>query len=156
MTWTPTRLTRAQLEERRLAGAKLLQAGELSQAEIARQLGVSRTAVSKWAQRLRTGGLRRLQRRVSTGRPSKLSRRQKYQLRQRLQQGRCGRVLLPIAGRSKESSSSLSATSPLSIIPTIWLACSTNSVLVFNNPPIARWNGMKPVLKRGANATGLE
>ena len=87
MTWTPTHLTRAQLEERRLAGAKLLQKGQLSQAEIARQLGVSRTAVSKWAQRLRTGGLRRLQRRVSTGRPSKLSRRQQYQLKQRLQQG---------------------------------------------------------------------
>ena len=87
MTWTPTHLTRAQLEERRFAGAKLLQAGRLSQAEIARQLGVSRTAVSKWAKRLRTGGLVRLQRRTATGRPSKLSRRQKHRLKQRLQQG---------------------------------------------------------------------
>lgn len=87
MTWTPTHLTRAQLEERRLVGARLLQEGRLSQAAIARQLGVSRTAVSKWANRLRTDGLVGLHRRTPSGRPSKLSPRQKHQLRQRLQQG---------------------------------------------------------------------
>ena len=51
---------------------------------------LSRTAVSKWAKRLRTGGLVRLQRRTATGRPSKLSRRQKHRLKQRLQQGALG------------------------------------------------------------------
>ena len=40
--------------------------------------------------RLRTGGLVRLQRRTATGRPSKLSRRQKHRLKQRLQQGALG------------------------------------------------------------------
>ena len=41
MTWKPSYLTREQLEERRLAGGRLLKAGKLSQAEIARQVGVS-------------------------------------------------------------------------------------------------------------------
>ena len=154
MTWIPTHLTRAQLEERRLAGAKLLQAGQLSQAEIARQLGVSRTAVSKWAARLRTGGLRRLQRRVSTGRPSKLSRRQKYQLRQRLQQGALRAGFATDRWTLKRIQQLIERDFAIVYHPN-YLACSTNSVLVFNNRPIARWNGMKPVLKRGASATGL-
>jgi transposase len=52
MVWQPARLTRAQLEERRLAAARLLRAGELAEAEIARQMGVSRAAVTQWKQRL--------------------------------------------------------------------------------------------------------
>src|SRR5262245_65379724 len=53
--WQPQRLTPEQLEERRLEAGRLLRAGQLSQAEIARHLGVSRTAVSRWAQRLHDG-----------------------------------------------------------------------------------------------------
>ena len=40
MEWKPTRLTREQMEERRLAAARLLRRGKLSQAEIARQLAL--------------------------------------------------------------------------------------------------------------------
>lgn len=36
MTWKPTYLTREQMEKRRLEGGRLLKAGKLSQAEIAR------------------------------------------------------------------------------------------------------------------------
>ena len=73
MGWQPTRLTRDQLAERRLAAARLLQAEQSSQAEIARQLGVSRASVTRWKQRLEQDGLRGLQRRAAPGRASDLS-----------------------------------------------------------------------------------
>src|SRR6266511_684045 len=60
MTWTPTRLTRAQMAERRREGARLLRRTKLSQAAIARRLAVSRAAVGQWAKDLATGGLRQL------------------------------------------------------------------------------------------------
>ena len=79
MTWTPLHLTRGQMEELRLKGAQLLKAGKWSQAEIARQLGVSRTAVTHWAQQLDTG--QPLQRRVAPGRPPKLTAAQQRTLK---------------------------------------------------------------------------
>ncbi|WP_082145832.1 helix-turn-helix domain-containing protein [Microvirga massiliensis] len=39
------------MEERRLAAARLLRPGRLSQPEIARQLGVSRASVCRWSSR---------------------------------------------------------------------------------------------------------
>src|SRR2546430_16746670 len=80
MGWQPTRLTRDQLEERRLAAARLLQAEQSSQAEIARQLGVSRASVTRWKQRLEQEGPRGLQRRAAPGRASSLSAAQWRQL----------------------------------------------------------------------------
>jgi transposase len=85
MTWIPLHLTREQMEARRLKGAQLLKAGKLSQAEIARQLGVSRTAVTHWAQHLDTG--QALQRRVAPGRPPKLSPAQQRTLKRLLKRG---------------------------------------------------------------------
>jgi len=85
MTWKPTHLTRQQMEERRLQGVQLLKAGKLSQAEIARQLGVSRTAVTRWAQQLAAG--QSLRRRVAPGRPPKLTRAQQQTLRRLLKRG---------------------------------------------------------------------
>jgi putative transposase len=73
MGWKPTRFTRDQLEERRLAAGRLLQAGKLSQAEIARELGVSRASVTRWKQRLDRAGGAGLQRRRATGRPARLA-----------------------------------------------------------------------------------
>jgi len=87
MAFQPTHLTRAQLEERRRLGAQLLRQGKLSQAEIARRLGVSRSAVSQWASQLAQGGLRQLRRRTSKGRPPKLTTAQKHSLRQLLKGG---------------------------------------------------------------------
>jgi putative transposase len=55
MTWQPKKLSRQQMEERRLEGGRLLLAGTMSSAEIARHLGVSQVAVAKWKQRLDAG-----------------------------------------------------------------------------------------------------
>jgi hypothetical protein len=51
MTWRPENLTAEQREERRLEAGRLLRTADLSQAEIARIVGVSRMAVTKMKQR---------------------------------------------------------------------------------------------------------
>jgi transposase len=75
MIWRPRHLTRSQREERRLEAGRLLQAGQLSHADIARRLGVSRMAVSKWAQRIRQheGDVASLHTRPIPGRPARLN-----------------------------------------------------------------------------------
>lgn len=83
MEWKPRKLTREQLEERRLEAGRLLKEGQLSQSEIARRFGVSRMAVSYWASRYRSSSLKRPQY-VPAGRPSKLTPAQKRELKQRL------------------------------------------------------------------------
>ena len=39
MSWSPKQLTRKQMEERRMAGAKLLRQGKMTQEAIAQDLG---------------------------------------------------------------------------------------------------------------------
>ncbi len=75
MIWRPRYLTRSQREERRLEAGRRLQAGQLSQAEMARRLGVSRMAVSQWARQLRQhhGDIGRLHPQPISGRPARLS-----------------------------------------------------------------------------------
>jgi transposase len=71
--WRPQRLTAAQLEERRLAAARLFprcRAGRLSQSEIARDLGVSRQSVSRWYAAWQSDGRAALKARPKTGRPA--------------------------------------------------------------------------------------
>jgi transposase len=87
--WRPQRLTSEQLEERRLEAGRLLRAGRLSQAEIARQLGVSRMAVSGWAERLRDSpwGLAALRNRPKSGRPPRLTTQQWQELLKILKKG---------------------------------------------------------------------
>jgi transposase len=87
MAWKPAKLTREQMEERRREGGRLLRAGKITKAEIARQLGVSRASVSAWAKAIQAGGLRRLRRRISTGRKSKLTSEQVKRLKRVLNRG---------------------------------------------------------------------
>jgi transposase len=87
MSWQPSTLTREQMEERRLAGGRLLHAGRLSQSEIATKLGVSRATVSVWNKQLQNGGLRRLRRRLARGRPARLTPAQRQDLLRGLKRG---------------------------------------------------------------------
>ena len=87
MTWQPQILSRTQMEERRREGARLLREGKLSQAEIARQLSVSRASVSVWSAKLESGGLRALWSRASCGRPGRLSPENYQTLRKILKRG---------------------------------------------------------------------
>jgi transposase len=75
MIWRPNNLTRAQREERRLEAGRRLQTGQLSQAEMARQLGVSRMTVCRWAKRLarHQGDMGSLNNRGIPGRPPRLT-----------------------------------------------------------------------------------
>lgn len=84
---TPSRLTRQQMEGRRIEGARLLRGGRMSQAEVARRLGVSRMAVHQWAQQMRSGGLRLLRRRKPSGRPFRLGHSQRRRLSRLLRRG---------------------------------------------------------------------
>jgi transposase len=75
------------MEERRLEGGRLLKAGKLSQAEIARQLGVSRATVSDWAKKVEAEGMRGLRKRTAQGGTSKLTKEQKQKLKRLLDRG---------------------------------------------------------------------
>jgi putative transposase len=65
--WRPAHLTPEQMEERRLEAARLLRQGQLSQADIARRLGVSRASVCRWAATLAQEGPRGLEARPIPG-----------------------------------------------------------------------------------------
>ena len=104
--WRPRQFTRSQGEERRLDAGRLLQAGQLSYADIARQLGVSRMAVSTWARQLyqRQGDLTSLHTRPIPGRPARLGAEQWQRVLARSSnKAPSKRVLTPIVGRSGAS-----------------------------------------------------
>jgi putative transposase len=85
--WRPTHLTAAQMEERRLAAAVLLRQGRLHQAAIARQVGVSRASVCRWAATLAREGRGGLRARPRTGRPGRLDAAAWTRLGRRLDRG---------------------------------------------------------------------
>jgi len=75
------------MEERRQEGDRLLKEGKLSQAEIARQLGVSRATVSDWAKIVKAIGIKGLRKKKAPGSVSKLSKLQKEKLKRMLDRG---------------------------------------------------------------------
>jgi transposase len=87
MTWQPKNLTREQLAERRAEGVRLLETGEMKQVEIARYLGITEAAVSKWKKQLAEEGPQALQPRKATGRPPKLDETAKQALVKKLEEG---------------------------------------------------------------------
>ena len=87
MTWQPKKLTREQLAERRAEAIRLLEAGEMKQVEIARYLGVTEAAVSKWKKQLAVAGAQALRLRKATGRPPKLNEAAQQELVKTLEAG---------------------------------------------------------------------
>jgi transposase len=87
MTWHPKQLTRAQMMERRQEGARLLRAGKMSQAEIARHLSVSEASLSHWKEKLEKCGAAGLEEHKASGRPPGLSEKDKKILLKRLKAG---------------------------------------------------------------------
>jgi transposase len=75
------------MAERRAEGVRLLQAGEMRQAQIARYLGVSEATVSKWKKKLKVEGVEALKPRKATGRPPKLNAEEKQGLLKVLEGG---------------------------------------------------------------------
>jgi transposase len=76
----------AALEERRMEAARLLRQG-LSQSQVARQVGVHRQSVSRWARELEQSGVRGLRQAKRSGRPPKLSPTQLHDLERALKRG---------------------------------------------------------------------
>lgn len=87
MSWQPKRLTREQQAERRAEAIRLLEEGEQKQVEIARYLGVTEAAVSKWKRKLDEQGSEALKLRKASGRPPKLSAANKQVLETNLKVG---------------------------------------------------------------------
>jgi len=85
--WRPAHLTQQQMEERRLAAATLLRQGQLSQADIARHLGVSRASVCRWAATLTQEGPRGLAARPNLGPPPRLDEKDWVRLGRLLDRG---------------------------------------------------------------------
>jgi transposase len=75
-----------ELERRRRRGARLLGAG-VTQAEVARRVGVTRTSVSRWEKLRQQGGPEALKRPERFGRPRRLSDAQCEELIERLKSG---------------------------------------------------------------------
>jgi len=71
-TATPGTLSRDEMESRRLLAAQDLQTG-LSQSQVARKFGVSRTTASRWNRSLSGRGMDALKKRRAPGRPSRLT-----------------------------------------------------------------------------------
>src|ERR1041385_4539776 len=71
-TAAPGILTLDEMESRRLLAAQDLQTG-LTQSQVARKFGVSRTTASRWNRALSGKGVEALRKRRAPGRPSRLS-----------------------------------------------------------------------------------
>ncbi|WP_217218498.1 winged helix-turn-helix domain-containing protein [Deinococcus peraridilitoris] len=84
-SWQPSKYSRVQLEERRLAALEWLQASTATHKEIAEHFGVSVKTVSSWKERLKKNGT--LQATVAQGRTPFLTQEQHDQVRTLLREG---------------------------------------------------------------------
>jgi putative transposase len=83
--WQPSKYTRAQLEERRLAAQSVIQAGGQTNQQVADRFGVSIHTVYTWKERLKKQGS--LEATTTPGRPGRLTPLQQQQIGTLLQEG---------------------------------------------------------------------
>ena len=120
-------LTRDEMESRRLLAAQDLQRG-LSQSQVARKFGVSRTTASRWYRSLSGKGVESLRKRRAPGRPSRLTAEQLPILRRSIRRDRGQRASTPTAGPPPASPTRFSRVSACATIPITWAASCTASV----------------------------
>jgi transposase len=77
---------RKQMRRRRVKGARLLESG-IAPAEVARRVGVTRQSVMRWERAIEAGGVDRVARLGTRGRPRRLSDTQLRELAQLLKAG---------------------------------------------------------------------
>jgi putative transposase len=82
-------LNRDEMERRRLQAAEDLLNG-ITQSQVARKFGVSRTTASRWQRALKGNGVESLRKRRAPGRPSRLSREQLIGLADLMAEGASG------------------------------------------------------------------
>lgn len=75
------------MAERRAEGVRLLETGEKSQVQIARELGVSEACVSVWNKKLEEQGPQSLEVCKASGRPARLKTTDKAKLTEKLKRG---------------------------------------------------------------------
>lgn len=75
------------MAERRAEGVRLLETGEKSQVQIARELGVSEACVSVWNKKLEEQGPQSLEARKASGRAARLKTTDKAKLTEKLKRG---------------------------------------------------------------------
>lgn len=79
--WRPSRLTRVQQEERRLAAQPFLNDPSRTTRDLAQQFGVAEVTIRAWRARLGRGGAEALRASRATGRPERLSSAQQEEIR---------------------------------------------------------------------------
>ncbi|GGJ51850.1 IS630 family transposase [Deinococcus roseus] len=80
MTWHPSRLTRSQLEERRLAFAAYLQQHPQPCQMVCQHFKISKSTFYLWRKQLNHAGIEGLKSRKASGRPRRLSKEQETEL----------------------------------------------------------------------------
>ena len=148
-------LTRDEMGEALLA-AQDLQNG-LSQSQIARKFGVSRTTASRWHRALHRRGVDSLRKRRATGRPSRLNREQqrrrggafpRRRARRRVQR----RSLDHGAIRFRDSASIRDPLRPRSRgahhAPTWLAAAASRAELAWCSPRRCKWSNRRPEARR--------
>ena len=145
------------LQRRRLRAGRLLLRG-VTQAEVARRVGVTRTTVSDWNEQLNAGGLQSLRRRPR-GRPPGLDAAQRRALIERLQAGALAHGFatelwtLPRVGQliEKRFGRAYSESQVWRILMALGFSCQRPSAraLERNESAIQRWKRQRwPTLKK--------